>query len=99
MWYSLVCTDVAESLAFRKAARPAHLQRLEVLRDAGRLLVAGPNPSIDSEDPGEAGFSGSIIIAEFDSLAAAQDWAAQDPYQAAGIYASVSVKPYKKVLP
>jgi len=99
MWYSLVCTDVAESLALRKAARPAHLQRLEVLRDAGRLLVAGPNPSIDSEDPGEAGFSGSIIIAEFDSLAAAQDWAAQDPYQAAGIYASVSVKPYKKVLP
>ena len=99
MWYSLVCTDVAESLAFRKAARPAHLQRLEVLRDAGRLLVAGPNPSIDSEDPGEAGFSGSIIIAEFDSLAAAQEWAAQDPYQAAGVYASVSVKPYKKVLP
>lgn len=99
MWYSLVCTDVAESLALRKVARPAHLQRLEVLRDAGRLLVAGPNPSIDSEDPGEAGFSGSIIIAEFDSLAAAQDWAAQDPYQAAGVYASVSVKPYKKVLP
>jgi len=99
MWYSLVCTDVAESLAFRKAARPAHLQRLEVLRDAGRLLVAGPNPSIDSEDPGEAGFSGSIIIAEFDSLAAAEEWAAQDPYQAAGVYASVSVKPYKKVLP
>jgi len=99
MWYSLVCTDVADSLALRKAARPAHLQRLEALRDAGRLLVAGPNPSIDSEDPGEAGFSGSIIIAEFDSLAAAQEWAAQDPYQAAGIYASVSVKPYKKVLP
>ena len=99
MWYSLVCTDVAESLALRKAARPAHLQRLEVLRDAGRLLVAGPNPSIDSEDPGEAGFSGSIIIAEFDSLTAAQEWAAQDPYQAAGVYASVSVKPYKKVLP
>jgi len=90
---------VAESLALRKAARPAHLQRLEVLRDAGRLLVAGPNPSIDSEDPGEAGFSGSIIIAEFDSLAAAKEWAAQDPYQAAGVYASVSVKPYKKVLP
>ncbi|PCJ34430.1 MAG: hypothetical protein COA75_13370 [Cellvibrionales bacterium] len=99
MWYSLVCTDVAESLPLRKATRPAHLQRLEVLRDAGRLLVAGPNPSIDSEDPGEAGFSGSIIIAEFDSLAAAQEWAAQDPYQVAGIYASVSVKPYKKVLP
>ena len=99
MWYSLVCTDVAESLPLRKATRPAHLQRLEVLRDAGCLLVAGPNPSIDSEDPGEAGFSGSIIIAEFDSLAAAQEWAAQDPYQVAGIYASVSVKPYKKVLP
>ena len=99
MWYSLVCTDVAESLAFRKAARPAHLQRLEILRDTGRLLVAGPNPSIDSEDPGEAGFSGSIIIAEFDSLTAAQAWAAEDPYQAAGVYASVSVKAYKKVLP
>ena len=99
MWYSLVCTDVADSLALRKAARPAHLQRLEALRDAGRLLVAGPNPSIDSEDPGEAGFSGSIIIAEFDSLTAAKDWAAEDPYQAAGVYASVSVKAYKKVLP
>ena len=99
MWYSLVCTDVSNSLALRKAARPAHLQRLEALRDAGRLLVAGPNPSIDSEDPGEAGFSGSIIIAEFDSLKAAEEWAAQDPYQAAGVYASVSVKAYKKVLP
>jgi len=99
MWYSLVCTDVAESLPLRKATRPAHLQRLEILRDAGRLLIAGPNPSIDSADPGEAGFSGSIIIAEFDSLAAAQEWAAQDPYQVAGVYASVSVKPYKKVLP
>jgi uncharacterized protein YciI len=99
MWYSLVCTDVSNSLALRKAARPAHLQRLEALRDEGRLLVAGPNPSIDSEDPGEAGFSGSIIIAEFDSLAAAEEWAALDPYQAAGVYASVRVKAYKKVLP
>ncbi|MEZ0123653.1 MAG: YciI family protein [Candidatus Reddybacter sp.] len=99
MWYSLVCTDISNSLALRKATRPAHLQRLEALRDAGRLLVAGPNPSIDSEDPGEAGFSGSIIIAEFDSLKAAEEWAAQDPYQAAGVYASVSVKAYKKVLP
>ncbi len=99
MWYSLVCTDVAESLALRKAARPAHLQRLEALRDAGRLLVAGPNPNIDSEDPGAAGFSGSIIIAEFESLTAAEAWAAEDPYQAAGVYASVSVKAYKKVLP
>ena len=99
MWYSLVCIDVADSLALRKVARPAHLQRLEALRDAGRLLVAGPNPSIDSEDPGESGFSGSIIIAEFDSLKAAEEWAALDPYQAAGVYASVSVKAYKKVLP
>ncbi|MBQ0720936.1 MAG: YciI family protein [Gammaproteobacteria bacterium] len=99
MWYSLVCTDIADSLALRKTARPAHLQRLEALRDAGRLLVAGPNPSIDSADPGAAGFSGSIIIAEFDSLAAAEEWAAQDPYQAAGVYASVSVKAFKKVLP
>lgn len=99
MWYSLVCTDVADSLALRKAARPAHLQRLEALRDAGHLLVAGPNPNTDSEDPGEAGFSGSIIIAQFDSLQAAKNWAAEDPYQAAGVYASVSVKAYKKVLP
>ena len=99
MWYSLVCTDIADSLTQRKAARPAHLQRLEALRDAGRLFVAGPNPSIDSEDPGEAGFSGSIIIAEFDSLSAAEEWAAQDPYQTAGVYASVSVKAFKKVLP
>jgi len=99
MWYSLVCTDREDSLTLRKAARPAHLQRLEALRDAGRLLVAGPNPSIDSEDPGEAGFSGSIIIAEFESLAAAKEWAADDPYQAAGVYASVSVKAFKKVLP
>ncbi|MBL4782683.1 MAG: YciI family protein [Porticoccaceae bacterium] len=99
MWYSLVCTDIPDSLTLRKANRPAHLQRLEALRDAGRLLVAGPNPSIDSEDPGEAGFSGSLIIAEFDSLASAEAWAKQDPYQLAGVYASVSVKPYKKVLP
>ncbi|OUS10863.1 hypothetical protein A9Q89_10340 [Gammaproteobacteria bacterium 53_120_T64] len=99
MWYSLVCSDVTDSLALRKANRPAHLQRLEALRDAGRLLVAGPNPSIDSEDPGEAGFSGSLIIAEFDSLTSAEDWAKEDPYQLAGVYASVNVKPYKKVLP
>ncbi len=99
MWYSLVCTDIENSLALRKTARPAHLERLDTLRHAGRLLVAGPNPCIDSTDPGKAGFSGSIIIAEFDSLAAAQQWADQDPYQTGGVYASVDVKPFKKVLP
>ncbi len=99
MWYSLNCEDVPNSLALRKGAREAHLQRLKALTQAGRLLVAGPNPAIDTEDPGEAGFSGSVIIAEFESLAAAEEWANQDPYLAAGVYASVTVKPFKKVLP
>ena len=99
MLYSIVGIDTENSLAARLAARPDHVARLNALKDEGRLIIAGPNPAIDSEDPGEAGFSGSIIIAEFDSLAAAQTWADADPYVASGAYASVSVKPFKKVLP
>lgn len=99
MWYALLCEDRPDSLAARRQARPAHLERLHQLRDAGRLLVAGPTPAIDSEDPGAAGFSGSLVIAEFASLAEAQAWADADPYVAAGVYAAVTVKPFKRVLP
>jgi len=99
MLYAIVGQDVPDSLARRLAARPAHLDRLHALQQAGRLLLAGPFPSIDSNDPGAAGFSGSLIVAEFDSLGDAQAWADADPYLAAGIYAGVSVKPFKKVLP
>ncbi|AFU97375.1 YciI family protein [Simiduia agarivorans] len=99
MFYAIISEDVANSLPLRKQARPAHIARLEALRDQGRLLIAGPCPAIDSEDPGEAGFSGSLVVAEFDSLAAAQAWADTDPYITAGVYQSVVVKPYKKVLP
>lgn len=99
MFYTIVAQDVADSLDKRLAARPAHLERLQALQQAGRLLLAGPFPAIDSMDPGPAGFSGSLIVAEFDSLADAQAWADADPYVAAGVYASVSVKPFKKVLP
>ncbi len=99
MLYVIIGEDVENSLAQRLAARPAHLERLHALRDAGHLLLAGPNPAIDSNDPGEAGFSGSVIIAEFGSLDAAQRWAEADPYVAAGVYQRVTVKPFKKVLP
>ena len=99
MWFSIVCEDVSNSLPLRQQARPAHLARLENLKQAGKLLVAGPNPSIAANDPGDAGFTGSIIIAEFTSLDEAQAWADADPYRSAGVYASVTVKPYKKVLP
>jgi hypothetical protein len=99
MLYVIIGEDVENSLQNRLAARPAHLERLHALRDAGRLLVAGPNPAIDANDPGAAGFSGSVIIAEFDSLEAAQSWADEDPYRAAGVYQRVIVKPFKKVLP
>jgi uncharacterized protein YciI len=99
MFYAIVGQDVPDSLNQRLAARPAHLERLQALQQAGRLLLAGPFPAIDSNDPGAAGFSGSLIVAEFDSLADAQDWADADPYVAAGVYAGVSVKPFKKVLP
>jgi len=99
MFFAIVSTDVDNSLPLRKQARPAHLARLEQLTTQGRLVLAGPNPAIEAEDPGEAGFTGSIVVAEFDSLAEAQAWADADPYVAAGVYASVSVKPFKKVLP
>lgn len=99
MFYAIVGQDVSDSLDKRLAARPAHLDRLQALQQAGRLLLAGPFPVIDSNDPGAAGFSGSLIVAEFDSLADAQAWADADPYVATGVYASVHVKPFKKVLP
>ena len=99
MWYVIYSEDIEDSLALRKNARVAHLARLQSLKDEGRLLIAGPCPAIDSEDPGEAGFTGSLVVAEFDSLANAQSWADSDPYIEAGVYAKVIVKPYKKVLP
>jgi uncharacterized protein YciI len=99
MLYAIRGTDVPDSLEKRKTARPAHLARLEQLRDAGRLLVSGPFPAIDAEDPGPAGFTGSLIVAEFDSLEEARAWAEADPYVAAGVYAEVSVQPFRKVLP
>ena len=99
MLYSIVGIDHENSLEARLAVRADHIERLNQLKQQGRLIIAGPNPAIDSEDPGEAGFSGSIIIAEFESLAAAQTWADADPYLESGAYASVAVKPFKKVLP
>lgn len=99
MFYAIVGQDVSDTLDRRLAARPAHLERLHAMQQAGRLLLAGPFPAIDSNDPGAAGFTGSLIVAEFDTLAVAQAWADADPYVTAGVYASVSVKPFKKVLP
>ncbi|ALP53413.1 hypothetical protein Tel_09770 [Candidatus Tenderia electrophaga] len=99
MLYAIIGRDKDNSLEQRLAARPEHLQRLEALKGQGRLLLAGPFPAIDSEDPGPAGFSGSLIVAEFESLEAAQQWADQDPYVAAGVYQSVTIRPFKKVLP
>ena len=99
MFYAIVGQDVPDSLSRRLAARPAHLERLHALQQAGRLLLAGPFPAIDSNDPGAAGFSGSLIVAEFDTLADAQAWAEADPYVAAGVYAGVSVKPFRKTFP
>lgn len=99
MFYAIIGEDAPGSLDKRLAARPAHLERLKSLQAEGRLLLAGPFPAIDSPDPGPAGFSGSLIVAEFDSLDAASTWAEADPYVAAGVYARVSVKPFRKVLP
>lgn len=99
MLYAIISEDVKNSLDKRKAARPAHLERLNLLKDQGRLILAGPHPLIDSEDPGEAGFSGSLVVAEFSSLSEAQAWADNDPYIEAGVYEKVVVKPFKKVLP
>jgi|TARA_B110000305_G_C19128924_1_gene487946 uncharacterized protein YciI len=98
MHYAIMSEDVVDSLEKRKAARPAHLDRLNNLASQDRLLVAGPHPAVDSSEPGEAGFSGSLVIAEFDSLEQAQAWADADPYVAAGVYQRVVVKPFKRVL-
>lgn len=99
MWYAIISQDVPDSLEKRLSVRSAHLQRLQDLTAAGRLLIAGPHPAIDSEDPGSAGFSGSLVVAEFPSLAEAQAWADADPYISAGVYQQVTVKPFRKVLP
>jgi hypothetical protein len=99
MWYAIIGTDHSHSLEARKSARPAHLARLQQLQDEGRMLLAGPFPAIDAEDPGPAGFSGSLIVAEFASQAEAESWAEADPYVAAGVYRETSVKPFRKVLP
>lgn len=99
MYYAIMSQDVPNSLSLRMSARPAHLERLEALKSEGRLMVAGPHPALDTPDPGDAGFTGSLVIAEFDSLEAAQAWADEDPYVAAGVYESVVVKPFKRVLP
>ncbi|MFS1524926.1 YciI family protein [Microbulbifer sp. 2304DJ12-6] len=99
MWYAIISEDVRDSLPLRKKARAGHLARLDHLKNVGRLLAAGPHPAIDSEEPGEAGFSGSLVIAEFPSLADAEAWAGSDPYLEAGVYATMTVKPFKLVSP
>ncbi len=99
MLYAVISQDVENSLEKRMSVRPAHVERLNILKDEGRLILAGPHPAIDNNEPGEAGFTGSLVVAEFDSLEDAQAWADADPYMASGAYASVMVKPFKKVLP
>jgi uncharacterized protein YciI len=99
MLYAIISQDVENSLPLRKTAREGHIARLNTLKDEGRLVLAGPHPAIDTEEPGDAGFSGSLVVAEFPSLTEAQAWADSDPYVAAGVYAQVVVKPFKKVLP
>lgn len=99
MWYAVISEDVADSLDKRASVRAKHLERLTALRDEGRLLLAGPHPSVDCNEPGDAGFTGSLVVAEFPSLDEAQAWADDDPYVAAGVYRKVTVKPFKRVLP
>jgi len=99
MWYAIISEDIEGSLENRLAARPDHLARLNTLVDAGRLLIAGPHPAVDSLDPGPAGFTGSLVVADFDSLDDARAWADSDPYVEAGVYAKVTVKPFNRVLP
>ena len=99
MLYAIIASDIENTLSKRLDARPAHLARLETLQSEGRLILAGPHPAIDSNDPGEAGFTGSLVVAEFATLQGAQNWANDDPYIAAGVYDKVIVKPFKKVLP
>jgi uncharacterized protein YciI len=97
--YAIISEDVEDSLGKRMSARPAHLERLQALQNEGRLVLAGPHPAIDSDNPGDAGFTGSLVVAEFDSLQAAQEWSGADPYSDVGVYAKVTVKPFKKVFP
>ncbi|OEC41871.1 hypothetical protein A7D27_12675 [Pseudomonas sp. 1D4] len=99
MLYAIISTDVADSLEKRMASRPAHIARLEQLKAEGRLVLAGPHPAVDSNDPGSAGFTGSLVVAEFESLSAAQTWAEADPFRLAGVYGQVVVKPFKQVFP
>jgi uncharacterized protein YciI len=99
MLYAIIAEDNIDSLAQRLVTRPRHLDRIKRLQNEGRLILAGPHPAIDSEDPGDAGFCGSLVVAEFDSLEDAQHWANTDPYMLAGVYKSVTVKPFRKVLP
>jgi len=99
MLYAFISQDAADTLEKRIAARPEHVKRLEQLRDEGRLILAGPHPAIDSDEPGPAGFTGSLVVAEFDSLEDARHWADADPYVSAGVYERITVKPFKKVLP
>jgi hypothetical protein len=97
--YAIISEDVEDSLGKRMAVRPTHINRLQELQDAGRLLLAGPHPAIDTDNPGDAGFTGSLVVAEFNDLEAAQQWADTDPYNNAGVYAKITVKPFKKVFP
>lgn len=99
MYYAILAEDAENSLEKRREARPGHLERLQALKDEGRLLLAGPHPAIDTDDPGAAGFIGSLVIAEFSSRAEVEAWVADDPYVRAGVYAKVDIKPFKKVLP
>ena len=99
MWYCILATDFNDSLTLRQKNRPKHLQRLEKLRGQGRLLLAGPFPAIDSNEPGPNGFTGSLVVAEFDCLSDAKEWAEQDPFMLNGVYKNVNVKPFKKTLP
>lgn len=99
LYYAIFAEDTPGSLEKRLSARPAHLERLQILQNEGRLLLAGPFPAIDSSDPGPAGFSGSLIVAQFDSLEAAKTWAGDDPFVAAGVYARVDVRPFRKTMP
>ena len=99
MWYAIICEEVEDSLEKRQAARPAHLDRLRALVDEGRVLIAGPHPAVDSEEPGEAGFDGSLLVVDFPDMRAAQTWADADPYVEAGVFSKVTVKPFKKVFP
>lgn len=99
MLYAIIAQDKPDTLQLRLNSRPAHLARLELLKNQGRLILAGPHPAIDSNDPGSAGFTGSLVVAEFESLEAAKEWANADPYCDAGVYANVTIKPFKKVLP